>query len=124
MQGRYEDALEVSREAIATAPADYLFAQSRAWRVFAKSLARAGKLDEAKVVVSNASERLSHTDTVDERGRTAAAAGEVFALAGAAAEAKAQFSLALHLLGQKGNTAFADHLRDVTVSFGEGRRAQ
>ena len=67
--------------------------------------------------MSEAARHLADTDALDERGRTAAAASEVFALAGAEDEAQTQFALALDLLERKGNLAFADQLRSAVAAL-------
>jgi DNA-binding SARP family transcriptional activator len=116
-QGRYEDGLDASTEALSVAPSDYLFAQSRACRVHAKLLARATRMEEATAMIAEALTRLATTDALDERGQTSAAAGEVFALAGDQVAEK-RFSEALELAELKGNVALAEQVRATASTMG------
>jgi DNA-binding SARP family transcriptional activator len=105
LQGRYEESLAASTEALAVAHAGYLYAVSRASRVRAKSLARMGSPDDAESIVLDAISRLEKTDALGERARTFAAASEVFALAGSDERSRALRDDALKLFDEKGDAA-------------------
>jgi DNA-binding SARP family transcriptional activator len=116
-QGRYRDALDTSTEAVATAPMDCLWAQSRAQRVYAKSLARAGKLVEATSVVARLADSIRDTDAINERAHALAAAAEIFALAGSAKKSNRSRDGALALFGQKGNVIAPLQLGEALASL-------
>jgi tetratricopeptide (TPR) repeat protein len=107
LQGRYEESLGASSEALATASSDHLYAVARASSVHAKSLARTGNAGEAEAVVLAGMERLSTTDALGERARASAAAAEVFAVAGADQDARDHREEALELFAEKGDVASA-----------------
>ncbi len=116
-QGRFDEALGTSSEAAAISQAEYLYARSRAQRVRAKSLARTGRLREAKSVALGTIELLAGSDALDERGRATAAAAEVFALGGSEDEANRYFADAISLFERKGNVICAAQLRAVFASM-------
>jgi len=100
-QGRYDEALELSRLAEELAAPDDVTSQSF-WRsVRAKVLARRGKLDEALPLADEAVELLRHTDALVTRARALVDQAEVLELAGDHGEARARLSEAIALLDSK-----------------------
>ena len=110
-QGRFADALAESEAALATGPPEHLTSKAVGRRVRAKALARVGRGEEATVAAAEAIEFLAGVDVLDERGETFAAAAEVLALAGDAADARAAWERALACFEQKGNVVSAARVR-------------
>ena len=110
-QGRFEEALELSTFAIATAPAGHLTSISPAYRVRALALGAAGRFEEATSAATALLEMLSGTDALNERGVAAAAAAEVLQQAGFSSKAHLQWEDALRLFEEKGNAVASDRVR-------------
>jgi tetratricopeptide (TPR) repeat protein len=110
-QGRFEEALELSASAVATAPPGHLTSLSQANRVYALALAAVGRVDEATSVIDELLEMLSDTDVLTERGEAAAAAAEVLHRAGRTSEAHVRGEEALRLFEEKGNVVASDRIR-------------
>jgi class 3 adenylate cyclase/tetratricopeptide (TPR) repeat protein len=113
MQGRYEDALQLTerwRPERLSVPED---ADAHAgWRrVRARALARTGDLVEAERLGREAVALLSATDYLDAHATAVADLGEVLRLAGKAEDAEATTAEAIQLYEQKGNVAAARALR-------------
>jgi ATP/maltotriose-dependent transcriptional regulator MalT len=102
-QGRYDEALELSRIAEELAARDDVTSQSF-WRsVRARVLARRGKLDEAMPLADQAVELLRNTDALVTLARALVDQAEVAALNGDHADARAELGEAMALLERKGN---------------------
>jgi DNA-binding SARP family transcriptional activator/tetratricopeptide (TPR) repeat protein len=110
-QGRYVEALEASSSALAIAPPGHLTSRAIGQRVHAKALARAGRLAEAQALAAETIELLAGTDVLDEQGEVFAAAAEIHALAGAAADADEAWGRALDAFERKGNVVSAARVR-------------
>ena len=87
-QGRFEDALTLSGEALELAPHGHLTSLAVARRVRAKALARAGELEDALALVAGVVDLLQGADVLDEQGEAFAALAEVHAIAGMTDEAE------------------------------------
>jgi DNA-binding SARP family transcriptional activator/tetratricopeptide (TPR) repeat protein len=110
-QGRYDEALSLSAEALEASPAGFLTALVPAQRVHAKALARAGSVGEAESFADSAVAAVARSDSLDERGEALAAAAEVRELAcldGAAELWRA----AVQAFEAKGNVVSAARIRD------------
>jgi hypothetical protein len=105
--GRFEEALQLSADARVTSPRGHLTSLSVSDRVHAKSLARAGRIDEARLLALENVARLAQTDAFDERGEAAAACAEVLALAGDDAGSDKQAAAAIACFRDKGNLVSA-----------------
>ena len=81
-QGRFQEALQQSGEALGFAPPGHLTSLAVARRVRAKALAQAGELAEAISLASETITLLRETQVLDEQGEAYAALAEVQALAG------------------------------------------
>jgi DNA-binding SARP family transcriptional activator/tetratricopeptide (TPR) repeat protein len=116
-QGRFAEALTTSADALEVAPPTHLTSRAVARRVHAKSLARAGRLDEATTLAAETIALLANTDVLDEQGEALAASAEVHALSGRTAEAEQAWDDALAVLARKGNVASAARVRAARTSF-------
>lgn len=110
-QGRFEEALELSTFAIATAPAGHLMSLSPAYRAHTLALGAAGRFDEATSTVTALLEMLSGTDAINERAQAAAAAAEVLQQAGFGSQAQVHWEDALRMFEEKGNATARDRVR-------------
>jgi tetratricopeptide (TPR) repeat protein len=110
-QGRFTDALVTSGEALVVAPPAHLTSRAIARRVHAKSLARAGRLEEAMTLAAETIAIIERTDALDEQGEAFAAAAEVHALAGRTDEAEQYRAAAVAAFERKGNAVSAARLR-------------
>jgi len=111
-QGRFADALAESEAALATGPPEHLTSKAIGRRVRAKALARVGRGADAAAAAVEAIEFVAGAEALDEQGETFAAAAEVHALAGDAADARAAWERALACFEQKGNVVSAARVRD------------
>jgi surface antigen len=105
------EALEASSSALAIAPPGHLTSRAIGQRVHAKALARAGRLAEAQALAAETIELLAGTDVLDEQGEVFAAAAEIHALTGAAADADEAWGRALDAFERKGNVVSAARVR-------------
>jgi ATP/maltotriose-dependent transcriptional regulator MalT len=105
LQGRLDEALELSRTAEGLADADDVTSQAF-WRsVRAKVDARHGRLDGAVPLAARAVELLRETDDPVAGARVRADEAEVVALGDRDADARASLAEAARLLERKGNAA-------------------
>ena len=118
-QGRFEAALQLSTDAQSVSPPGYLTSLSIAGRVRAKSLARAGRHDEARMLALESVERLAPTDAIDERGEVSAATAEVFALSGDRSRALSWADDAIDLFTLKGNRVSASRVKSNREIWGK-----
>jgi tetratricopeptide (TPR) repeat protein len=109
-QGRYDDALTVTKEALAFAPADDSVSQRIARFVRAKALARTGKLAQAERLAREAV-AISSSHELNEHGEVLLALAEVLGLRGKATEAAEALEQARALFEAKGNVIAADRTR-------------
>jgi DNA-binding SARP family transcriptional activator len=117
-QGRFAEALSTSGDALEVAPPTHLTSRVIARRVHAKSLARAGRFDEATTLAAETIALLEKTDVLDEQGEAFAASAEVHALARRTLEAEQAWTNALTVFERKGNVVSAARLRATRSSFG------
>ena len=110
-QGRFQEALEQSGEALTLAPPGHLTSLAVARRVRAKALAQTGELAEAISLASETITLLRETQVLDEQGEAYAALAEVQALAGFAAEADEAWDRALGFFERKGNRVSVARIR-------------
>jgi tetratricopeptide (TPR) repeat protein len=110
-QGRFEEALELSAFALATAPPGHLTSLSPATRANALALAAVGRIDEATEVAARLIDMLAGSDAVNERGRASAAAAEVLECAGRNSEARLLWEDALRMFEEKGNVVAMERVR-------------
>jgi tetratricopeptide (TPR) repeat protein len=110
-QGRVDDALRLSDEALQVAPPDHVLAQAVARRVRAKALARIGRIVEAESLAYEAVALLSSTDILDQQAQAFVDLAEVLSIKGDADEAERVLGTALGLFEAKGNVVAADQVR-------------
>jgi tetratricopeptide (TPR) repeat protein len=110
-QGRFADALDASSAALSVAPPEHLTSRAVAWRVQAKSLARAGRVAEAQSLAAETIERLAEIEALDVLGEAYAASAEVHAVAGASDEADQDWKRAIDTFERKGNVVSAARVR-------------
>ena len=85
----------------------------------AKSLAHAGRPDEARTLALETVERLAPTDAIDERGEVSAATAEVFALSGDRSRALSWADDAIDLFTLKGNRVSASRVKSNREIWGK-----
>jgi class 3 adenylate cyclase/tetratricopeptide (TPR) repeat protein len=103
LQGRNEEAEEVTRACERLAPADQLEAQAK-WRsVRAIALARRGDTEEAERLSREAVYQADKTDQLDSRAEARVDLAEVLGLAGRSGEAARELERAVTLYREKGN---------------------
>jgi len=102
-QGRFQEALDQSEDALEIAPPAHVTSRSVAQRVRAKTLAQAGELADAFALASETIDLLRESEALDQQGEAYAALAEVHALAGAAADADEAWDRARGFFMQKGN---------------------
>jgi tetratricopeptide (TPR) repeat protein len=109
--GRFEEALELSAFALATAPTGHLTSLSPATRANALALAAVGRIDEATEVAARLLDMLADSDALNECGEASAAAAEVLQRAGQSSEARLRWEDALRMFEEKGNAVATDRVR-------------
>lgn len=103
LQGRGEEAEEITRACERLAPADQLEAQAK-WRsVRAIALARRGDADEAERLARQAVYLADKTDQLDSRAEARVDLAEVLGLGGRSGEAARELDRAITLYREKGN---------------------
>ena len=117
-QRRFTEALSTSGDALQIAPPTHLTSLAIARRVHAKSLARAGRFDEATTLATETIALLEATDVLDEQGEALAAAGEVHALAGRTRESEQAWADAVAVFKRKGNAVSAARVLTTSTWFG------
>jgi len=115
-QGRFQEALQQSGEALGFAPPGHLTSLAVARRVRAKALAQAGELAEAISLASETITLLRETQVLDEQGEAYAALAEVQALAGFATDAEEAWDRALGFFERKGNRVSEARIRSMNLS--------
>jgi DNA-binding SARP family transcriptional activator len=110
-QGRFDEALELSAFALATAPPGHLTSRSPAMRANALALAAVGRIDEAIEVATRLLDMLADSDVLNERGEASAAAAEVLQGAGRSSEARRRWEDALRMFDEKGNAVASERVR-------------
>jgi DNA-binding SARP family transcriptional activator/tetratricopeptide (TPR) repeat protein len=116
-QGRFEDALALSREALEVGPPGHLTSLAIARRVHAAALARVGDREAAVSLAGGLVDLLQGTDALNEQGEAFAALGEVHAIAGRAGEAADAWERARLLFDQKGNHVAARRVAALDAAF-------
>ena len=115
-QGRFEEALALSAEALGHAPPGHLTSGVVARRVRAKALAQTGELDEAIALASETIDLLATTRVLDEQGEGHAALAEAYALAGLEGEADEAWERARTCFERKGNRVSEARARRMSLS--------
>jgi tetratricopeptide (TPR) repeat protein len=116
-QRRFTEALATSREALEIAPPTHLTSLAVARRVHAKSLARAGRLDDATTLAAETIALLAPSDVLDEQAEALVASAEVHALAGRSGEAEGAWAAAIDAFERKGNVVSAARARASSAAF-------
>jgi tetratricopeptide (TPR) repeat protein len=117
-QGRFQEALAQSGDALELAPHGHLTSLVVAQRVRAKALAQTGELDQATSLAGETISLLRKTEVLDQQGEAYAALAEVLALAGFGAEADAARSEARALFERKGNRVSEARIRRTSLALG------
>jgi tetratricopeptide (TPR) repeat protein len=111
-QGRYDEALELSKEAEQAGALDDVTTQIR-WRSLrAKVLARRGQFGEAEALARDAVDQANRADYLEDRAQTVASLAEVLELAGDAAAARACLEDVAELYERKGNVVSSARTRE------------
>jgi tetratricopeptide (TPR) repeat protein len=110
-QGRYDDALALTKEALAFAPADDDVPQRLSRAARAKALARTGKLAQAERLAREAVAIGESSHFPNDRAEALLALAEVLGLRGKSAEAAEALEQARGLFEAKGNVVAADATR-------------
>jgi DNA-binding SARP family transcriptional activator len=116
-QGRFQEALEQSGEALALAPPGHLTSLAVARRVRAKALAQTGAPAEAVSLARETIDLLHGSEVLDEQGEAHAALAETLALAGFDAEADEAWDRARGFFELKGNRVSATRVRRTSLSL-------
>jgi DNA-binding SARP family transcriptional activator len=117
-QGRFDEALMRSGEALELAPHGHLTSLAVAQRVRAKALARVGDLEAGLSLVAELLDLLRGADVLDEQGEAFAAAAEVHSLAGRTDEADNAWRLARVCFERKGNLVSAARVGATSTALG------
>jgi tetratricopeptide (TPR) repeat protein len=112
LQGRYDEALQLSEEAERAGAADDILTQCKWRNLRGLALARRGQFEEAERLAREGVELVRRTDYIETIAELTGQLGEVLALAGKAPEARAVFDEALRLNEQKGNLVGVGRIRD------------